>query len=347
MKKWGFILLSVVAVIALAGCNTNKKEKVAELTIEGGEYILPRDESVSDGEGFLALELTLKNTTGKSLDIGMTDIMLYDESDSKIEAVNVYPEEGSKVKFFSYEKLSGNKSKTGYVVFPVNKDEKYKLHFEPVIFDVEKEAEPVIVDVDASAYKDHSKEILKAAAAFVDEVFLAKENKSYEKLVVNNKEEAIINFDSNFAKKLKDEFYDYKPTDAEANIIAKTLREVNGKKGQVDYELFYFSPDMATVLLNVKALTFKEMGSAITDVQDQFSDQAGEMSFEEEMKLAEKAAVDKLPEIIKNTEPVEIDSYGEGFSMILKKDDKGKWEVQTKGTNARYDSLEQPFRGDY
>ncbi|MBP2100178.1 DUF5105 domain-containing protein [Enterococcus rivorum] len=347
MKKIRVVFFAITAIALLAGCSTNKKEKVAAVTIDGGEYILPQDESTSEGEGFLALEVTLKNETSKSLDISKSDIMLYDEDDSKIEAIDVYPEEGSKTKFFSYEKLSGNKSKTGYVVFPVNKEEKYKLHFEPMIFDTEKEAEPIILEVDASKYKDHSKEVLKAATGFVDEVFLAKENKSYEKLVTNNKEEAIKNFDSNFTKNLKDKFYDYKPTEQEASAIAKVLRETNGKVGKVAYELFYFSPDMATVLVNVEAVTFKEMRSAMTEVQNKFSEQASDMSFEEEMRLAEKAVVDQLPEIIKTTTPVEIDSYGDGFRMLLKKNGKGKWEVQTKGTTARFDSLEQPFRGDY
>lgn len=360
MKKLGLVFLSAVAIISLAACGgtgsakksgddskTEKKaakSKIASITIDEGEYVLPKEEEAEDGEGFLALKVTIKNETDKSLDMSATDIMLYDEDDSKIESLSLYLDE-SKTPLLAYEKISGKKSKTGYVVFPVEKKAKYKLHFEPRIYEVEKEPKPIILDVDASEYKDHSEDAEKAVTAFVDEVFLATENEDYNKLVANDRDASVKNFDENFNKAIKKKFYDYKVTDEEGLALAKVFREDNAKIATVNYELASYFPDVAEVTVNVEGLSFKEMKDEMEAVNKEYYESHRDQEYDERSKAAQKAELDKLPEIFKNTKPVSIDSYGDGFKVIIKKKED-KWEIQTKGSINYFDNLEQAFRGD-
>ncbi|EOH95836.1 hypothetical protein UAY_03262 [Enterococcus moraviensis ATCC BAA-383] len=360
MKKLGLVFLSAVAIISLAACGgtgsskkseedtkTEKKaskSKVASISIDEGEYVVPKNEEAEDGEGFLALKVTIKNETDKSLDMSATDIMLYDEDDSKIEALSLFLDD-SKTPILSYEKISGKKSKTGYIVFPVDKKAEYKLHFEPRIYDGKEEPKPIILDVDTSEYKDHSGDATKSATAFIDEVFLATENKDYNKLVANDRDEAVKNFDENFTKAIKKQFYDYKVTDEEGMALAKVFREDNAKVATVDYEITSYFPDVAEVTVNVEALSFKEMRDDMDAANDEYYDANRDQDFSERNKAAQKAVLDKLPEIFKNTKPVSIDNYSDGFKVVMKKKED-KWEIQTKGSMNYFDSFEQAFRGD-
>ncbi|MGX7149735.1 DUF5105 domain-containing protein [Enterococcus ureasiticus] len=359
MKKFGLVFLSAIAIISLAACGgtgsssksgddnkTSKKvskSEIASISIDEGEYVVPKKENADEGEGFLALKVTIKNETDKSLDMSATDIMLYDKEDSKIEALSLYLDD-SKTPLLAYEKISGKKSKTGYIVFPVEKEAEYKLHFEPRIYDGKKEPKPIILDVDASEYKDHSDDAIKAATAFVDEVFLATENKEYNKLVANDRDEAVKNFDENFTKALKKQFYDYKVTDEEGLALAKVFREDNAKVATVEYEIASYFPDVAEVAVKVEGLSFKEMKDDMEAANKEYSEAHSDQEFDERSKAAQKAELDKLPEILKNSKPVSIDDYDDYKVIMKKKDDK--WEIQTKGSINYFDSLEQAFRGN-
>lgn len=357
MKKLGVMILSGIAIFSLVACNTKGAETKSEkntgksdlvsMKIDSGEYIVPQDEEATDSEGYLALNVTLTNETDKALDISSSDLMLYDEDDSKIESLRTYADEISKTSMLGFEKISAKKSKTGYIVFPVDKKAEYKLHFEPTVYDSDKEVKPIILDLDTSKYKDHSEDAIKAATAYIDEVFLAKENKEYDTMIVNDKEEAITTYDQNFTKGIKKQFYSYKPTDAEGISLAKVFRENAGKVNNVTYKISYFYPDSAVILVNVEGVTYKEMRDAVKDAEDQFKEaNPDRRDYEQMQKDTEKAGFTKLPEIIAVTKPTSIDGYGDGFKMNLKKNDDDKWEVLTSGTGVNYDYLEQAFRAD-
>lgn len=359
MKKVGLVFLSMVAIVSLAACGGNgsakkggddsktekkaSKSKIASISIDEGEYVVPKKEDAEDGEGFLALKVTIKNETDKSLDMSANDIMLYDEDDSKIEALTLYLDD-SKTPLLAYEKISGKKSKTGYIVFPVEKKDQYKLHFEPRIYDGEKEPKPIILDVDASEYKDHSEDATKAATAFIDEVFLATENKEYNKLVANDRDEAVKNFDENFNKALKKQFYTYKVTDEEGLALAKVFREDNAKVATVEYEIASYFPDVAEVTVNLEGLSFEEMEDDRETVNKEYIESHADQDYSDRSKAAQKAELDKLPEIFKNSKPVSIEDY-DNFKVVMKKKDD-KWEIQTKDSLSYFDSLEQAFRGN-
>lgn len=112
--------------------------------------------------------------------ISYQDIALYNEKDEKVEPIQIY-ESDSKTKFMSYgDSLSKGKSVAGYVVYEVDKDSKYELHFAPSFYDDVKENKKgkndVAIKVDPSQYEDTIDEAKEAMKKYVDAVYLDGEN---------------------------------------------------------------------------------------------------------------------------------------------------------------------------
>ncbi|MGL4698049.1 DUF5105 domain-containing protein [Enterococcus larvae] len=353
MRKLGLSFVSVAAVVLLAACNTGdagKTEKgksdVASIAIEEGEYIIPQasEAEASEGDGFLALKVKITNESDKSIDLASDDFMLYDEEDNKISLENFYMSETG-IKTLSYEKISAGKSKTGYIIFEVGKDEAYQLHYEPTIYEIDKELDPVVLDVNTGDYEDNSEEAVNAATAYIDEVFLATTNENYNKLVSNDRDAQISAFDSNFTKGLKNAFYYYKVTDDEASSVGKAFKEANGEVAEVTYEVTSYFPDSAEIAIKAEVLLFDEMEDEMDRIEEDFVESNNDLDYEARWEGADKAVVAKLPELFKSSFPAEAESYSDSFKMVLKKKDD-KWEIQTKSSySSYYDYLEEAFRG--
>ena len=176
----------VLSALALVACGSNKKasdngtasNSNFEVSVKDGMYVLPKDEDSSSH--YLALQVEIKNNRDKKFSFTNRDITLYNEKDEKVEPIQVY-ESDSKTKFMDYgDSLSKGKSVAGYVVYEVDKDAKYELHFAPSFYeDVKenaKENNDVAIKVDPSKYEDHIDEAKEAMKKYVDAVFLDGEN---------------------------------------------------------------------------------------------------------------------------------------------------------------------------
>ena len=141
-------------------------------------YVLPKDED--SNSHYLALQVEIKNNRDKQFSFTSHDITLYNEKDEKVEPINIY-ESDSKTKFMSYgDSISKGKSVAGYVVYEVDKDAKYELHFAPSFYDDVKENQKgkndVAIKVDPSQYEDTIDEAKEAMKKYVDAVYLDGEN---------------------------------------------------------------------------------------------------------------------------------------------------------------------------
>ena len=67
---------------------------------------------------------------------------LYDSKDEKVEPERVYSD-SDKFKTLSYNDLAKGKTISGYVVFEVDKDQKYELHYSPASYTTEDEVKEV------------------------------------------------------------------------------------------------------------------------------------------------------------------------------------------------------------
>lgn len=176
----------VLTALALVACGNSKKasdngtasNSNFEVSVKDGMYVLPKDED--SNSHYLALQVEIKNNRDKQFSFTSQDIALYNEKDEKVEPINIY-ESDSKTKFMSYgDSISKGKSVAGYVVYEVNKDSKYELHFAPSFYDDVKENKKgkndVAIKVDPSQYEDTIDEAKEAMKNYVDAVYLDGEN---------------------------------------------------------------------------------------------------------------------------------------------------------------------------
>ena len=176
----------VLTALALVACGNSKKasdngtasNSNFEVSVKDGMYVLPKDEDSSSH--YLALQVEIKNNRDKQFSFTSQDIALYNEKDEKVEPIQIY-ESDSKTKFMSYgDSLSKGKSVAGYVVYEVNKDSKYELHFAPSFYDDVKENKKgkndVAIKVDPTQYEDTIDEAKEAMKKYVDAVYLDGEN---------------------------------------------------------------------------------------------------------------------------------------------------------------------------
>lgn len=176
----------VLTALALVACGNSKKasdngtasNSNFEVSVKDGMYVLPKDEDSSSH--YLALQVEIKNNRDKQFSFTSQDITLYNEKDEKVEPIQIY-ESDSKTKFMSYgDSLSKGKSVAGYVVYEVDKDAKYELHFAPSFYDDVKENKKgkndVAIKVDPSQYEDTIDEAKEAMKNYVDAVYLDGEN---------------------------------------------------------------------------------------------------------------------------------------------------------------------------
>ena len=176
----------VLTVLALVACGNSKKasdngtasNSNFEVSVKDGMYVLPKDED--SNSHYLALQVEIKNNRDKQFSFTSQDIALYNEKDEKVEPIQIY-ESDSKTKFMSYgDSLSKGKSVAGYVVYEVDKDAKYELHFAPSFYDDVKENKKgkndVAIKVDPTQYEDTIDEAKEAMKKYVDAVYLDGEN---------------------------------------------------------------------------------------------------------------------------------------------------------------------------
>ena len=176
----------VLTALALVACGNSKKasdngtasNSNFEVSVKDGMYVLPKDED--SNSHYLALQVEIKNNRDKQFSFTSHDITLYNEKDEKVEPIQIY-ESDSKTKFMSYgDSLSKGKSVAGYVVYEVDKDAKYELHFAPSFYDDVKENKKgkndVAIKVDPTQYEDNIDEAKEAMKKYVDAVYLDGEN---------------------------------------------------------------------------------------------------------------------------------------------------------------------------
>ena len=176
----------VLTALALVACGNSKKasdngtasNSNFEVSVKDGMYVLPKDED--SNSHYLALQVEIKNNRDKQFSFTSHDITLYNEKDEKVEPIQIY-ESDSKTKFMSYgDSISKGKSVAGYVVYEVDKDAKYELHFAPSFYDDVKENKKgkndVAIKVDPSQYEDTIDEAKEAMKKYVDAVYLDGEN---------------------------------------------------------------------------------------------------------------------------------------------------------------------------
>ena len=235
----------VLTALALVACGNSKKasddgtasNSNFEVSVKDGMYVLPKDED--SNSHYLALQVEIKNNRDKQFSFTSHDIALYNEKDEKVEPIQIY-ESDSKTKFMSYgDSLSKGKSVAGYVVYEVDKDAKYELHFAPSFYDDvkdnKKDKNDVAIKVDPSQYEDTIDEAKEAMKKYVDAVYLDGENTGGASNVsfTNDKTQIVALED----KKSDDKKSDDKKSDDKKSDEKKEDKKSDDKKSSNDSDL--------------------------------------------------------------------------------------------------------------
>lgn len=377
MKKIsGLLLLSTI--IILNGCSSQgeKTDKnaekatnnVAEVEIKDGQYVIEEGSKPSEGEGYLALNISLKNKSQDTLDVYKEDFSLYDEDGNKISNKNIYADDEAGLEDFSGSSLSGSKSTSGYIVFNVDKGEKYELHYKPTYYDKENEPKEIEIKVDTTKFVDNSEAIQQAAQQYVEKVFLGQDKQESTSTSTTNstessekQEEPSINlkndlesehkeFNTTFTNLVVSDVFDYyEPSTAEAQKIVESYESANQTNGTITYTIDKLYPNVATVYVKPELIDFYDVN--VDSIDEEFIDKnQGKYETADYEKIysdAEKYRTQKLPEVLGKTKATSsID--GDGYKLILKKSkDDDKWLVDNSDSSENYDynSMKEDFMG--
>lgn len=335
-------------------------------------YVLPKDEDSSSK--YLALQVEIKNNRDKKFSFTSRDITLYNEKDEKVEPIQIY-ESDSKTKFMSYgDSISKGKSVAGYVVYEVDKDAKYELHFAPSFYEDIKENSKknndVAIKVDPSKYEDHIDEAKDVMKKYVDAVYLngessgggtnlstsdnkaqivslADDKKSsdgdaeFTNDVKADREEFIKKFVESFGKG----FYNYKPSDAELRTFAEAYIKANAKRAKIDYKVKAYLPDYAVIYVRPETIDLDNLD--VHELSRKFYEEnKGKYSnYSEAMKAGEKYILENAPSQFEST-PLDTSNSmrKEGYEIKMTKKD-GKWTIDTSSKNYDLKDMARTFRG--
>ena len=370
----------LVSALALVACGSTKKasdngtasNSNFEVSIKDGMYVLPKDEDSSSK--YLALQVEIKNNRDKKFSFTSRDITLYNEKDEKVEPIQIY-ESDSKTKFMSYgDSISKGKSVAGYVVYEVDKDAKYELHFAPSFYDDIKENSKknndVAIKVDPSQYEDHIDEAKEVMKKYVDAVYLngessgggtnlsTSDNKAQVVSLADDKkssdgdaeftndvkadrEEFIKKFVESFGKG----FYNYKPSDAELRTFAEAYIKANSKRAKIDYKVKTYLPDYAVIYVRPETIDLDNLN--VYELSSKFYDEnkGKYSSYSEAMKAGEKYILENAPSQFESTPLDTSDSMRkEGYEIKMTKKD-GKWTIDTSSKNYDLNDMARTFRG--
>lgn len=357
MKKSILVSGLVIASLLLNACGSNNDQKQGKesnsddvsIKVNTGDYVAVTDFGDKNEQTYLKLNLTVHNKYKEKLHLSERDFKLYDQNDEEIESVDISSVDEDAVKDI-YGNISSQKKKTGDVAFPVNSDEKYELHFAPdIYYEDGKEPEDLVVNIDPSKYKNETENAKNALTAYIDNVFLSKENDDVKKILVNDVIKDSQKYDEAIADSLKEAFDDHKPTLKTEKVFIEKFRTGIQKKIEPNYLIEYADSNTAKIKVTFNQLDTSDMYDQAQKVGKQFAKKNEGKYDYNEMDKAEKDVLNytfsRIDQIILNTD---LDSYEKEMSIILTSSD-GKWKVNTTedDMNSQYDDLFDAFVLEY
>ncbi|WP_353948482.1 DUF5105 domain-containing protein [Sporolactobacillus sp. Y61] len=347
-NRVSLLIFSLVLVLFVAGCGKDENGKgssdVASVKVKNGLYITHEGQENTKESALLALNLTVTNHMGETLELYPGDFTLFDSDETKVPAEETIYDDSGKFKVMDSADLPDGKSASGYIAFRIDKSKSYELHYQPSVFDPDKKAEPVIVKISGKDYKDQQKDILDAASAYLNVVFFGKQETNYAKLVANDakKEEEQIRdlFTEN-----ADFGEDISPSETEAAWQA--FKKTNGEKGKIDLNVQTAFAETAEVEVTPTVLNFNDMYDAVQDLRDQFiDDNRGKYpDYNTAQKAWNKYLIKHIADVFNNSDVKESD---ESYPIKLIKDGT-RWRIDSekRTENYEFESLSEVMTGGY
>ncbi|MTH54097.1 DUF5105 domain-containing protein [Bacillus mangrovi] len=354
MKKGSFLVLTGLLMTTAAGCSIgglgekanadgegSSKSKFMEVSVTDASYIMTgEDDGASEADtGLLMVNLKVENTSDKSLSISGSDgIKLYKGEEELSAKSGVYSTDLGLEPDVSGS-IGAKKVKTVPAFFEVEKGEKYEIGITPRTDDYEDKPEEVTLKLDTEKYADSLEEMenpAKALTAYIETIYLDKENPDYEKFVTADKQALQEEAKRSFSDGMDLIAYESIP-EQEMDKHYTSFKSVLAEKGELKAEAKAFANDRAVVKLEYSTVSLSDAYEPIKDLRNEYTDKTDDY----DSKKSQSYAMEKFDAVLNSLDaqpgrnPLEI--------KMIKKD--GKWTVDTEDYNS--DQLVKTFaQGD-
>jgi arabinogalactan oligomer / maltooligosaccharide transport system substrate-binding protein len=336
MKKIGVFSLFLVIMLALAACSSKGAEgekgaKAAkgdvEVEVKSASFVLLGDQGESiDPENErnpLAVTLKVKNTSDSALNVSThSNIKVYDGDDQ----LTVEPAFNSSLGFeaSTSDEIGAGKAKDVTFIFNAEKEKEYEISVTPTNFASIEDKEEVLITIDTAEYAesfDNLNNPAKALAAYIETIYMDKENVDYEKLVAADKQALQEEALTAFKEVLESKFYSIDISKEDAAKQYAIYKTALAQKAEVNTATVVHANGMAEVKLDYVSLPLTSMYDKISDYQDEYHENAEKYDNEK----SDEYAFSKL-DIIFNSLETKNGSRDYTIKMIEK---DGKWTIDS------------------
>lgn len=328
-------------LLFLAACGS---KKTADIKILSGSYVQEADQPAKSGQGYLALKVNIRNTTGQELNLSNDDFKLMKGKQS-ISPVSVSIDGINEI---DDQKLDKGDSTNGYVFFKVNKKDKYQLKFSPDAVNSQNDNKlgSSTTNVNASSFKDPGESAKTAAKQYIEAVFLNNKTDQQHNDLANNVNADAKKYHDDFVNGLRNGVDKNNVTDQQADKIFQDYVNDAAKRDSISYKVYEAEPDKVTIdvvakNVNIDDMNFDQLSSDFEkDFMNSHKDDDN-INEDEVDKEAAQYVLNKLPDMISKAQ-VSTDENS-GYQLHLTKKN-GKWEVATSGSDSGdYNSMRDQF----
>ncbi|MFC7372577.1 DUF5105 domain-containing protein [Fictibacillus iocasae] len=333
-RKGSYLVLLVMLMIVAAGCSGGAsgdgKSDLVEVSVADASYILTgEDDGVSEKDtGILMVNLKVKNTSDEAVTISSGNgIKLYKGEQELSPKRDVFDPD-LKLEPDMSGSIGANKVKTIPAFFEVEKGQKYEIGITPRTEDYEEKPKEVTLKLDTTKYADSLDKIedpARALTAYIEAIYLDKENPDFEKLVSADKQALQEEAKSNFNDSLKSIVYNTIPA-PEVDKHYNSFKSVLAKKTEYKAETKAYANDRAVVKIEYTTIDVDDSYEIIADIQKEYREKTGDFDSKRAQSFAMQnfETVLNMLEVQPGRDPLEI--------KMVKKD--GKWSIDKGDYNS-------------
>lgn len=342
LKKLGMISLLCVVIASLAACGKSgekaasgtAKSELVEASIDNASYILTgEDDGVSENKkhGLLAVTLKVKNVSDSDVTfLGSEDIKLYDGDKQFNPKRNVYSSEVD-LEIDNSGDIGAGKVKTMTYVFDVEKDKTYEIGLHPnsMDHDQNQKSEEIKLKLDTKKYAESFDALnvpAKALTAYIDTIYLGKDNSDYEKYVTADKAALQDKAKKNFKEKMDGIFTENNISDSKLDKLYSSYQSFLAQKAKIEAKVSANAKGKAVVVLNYSAIPLSDLRGKVFDYKKEYWKNTDDY----DPKKSEKYALSKFDTILNKLDPKE--GHYDLKVLMIQKD--GKWTVDNSDENS-------------
>jgi len=332
-KKWGFFILFVLLMFVFSGCSKDSsgESDLVSIAIADASFILSDADdgvSVEDTTGLLAVELEVKNNSKSSIDVSPFDgIKLYDGDEQLSAETDLF---NSELGLSSLEtgEIGPEKLKKVTAIFYVDTEKQYEIGVKPFVLDPDTKPKEVTIPLNPADYAESFEQLnvpSLALSAYIDTIYLEKENVDYEKYVSVDKNAHQSEAKNLFADAIETAFSNGVP-DEEIDKAYSTYKSLLAEKAEFHSLTTDHANGKAIVSLEYTTIPLGDLYQEVSDHTREYLDNTDDY----DRKKAEEYAISKLDQILNS---IDAKQAREKLDIVMVEKD-GKWSVDTSDWNS-------------